>query len=226
MINQKPPLIIAYRRVTLINNNLINVGKEIEAELIKIRNSVNAPIGDCTIKPIVDEPYITGRKLKELASSNPDEPIIIEGEYTFVYIRDHAFYNREYHDQEVSLHSNRCFVDGNKIHFYLCQTIKATKKERFDDRYNKIIRINNIRQIDLSDATINTRLPWCKFCIKKFINNGGLWNENNPINRAKIAEYGDMKKIFNCVKLYHKNKDDLSAIQLIQDFYYATKEKR
>lgn len=174
------------------------IGKEIERDLIKIRESVGAPIDEY-------EPYIeiTGAELIDLATRHPGEPIIIGDKFYTAYIKDNYHHNILSHNEEINNPANtsRCFVSGKKVHFYYCSTLIYMARRGRDDRYRAPHKTQNTQIIDLSDKKdLETRLAWCKNCIKT------LYNKENPrvrYNLGEVARNGDAKELMNRVKAHY-----------------------
>ncbi len=177
-------------------------GKKIEAELIAIRKSVGAELGEFNI---VHRAFvIKDEELQERAQLNPGKPIIIDGEYHHVYIKDHSYYDKSQHDQEVKKNSAHCFTSGNKVHFYYCETLSDMEDGgKYEARYRATRKISNSKIIDLRGAeNVKTRLAWCQNCLHRIFPGGGF-------DRKKIAQNGDAQKLMAAVKAYHDGKKDL-----------------
>jgi len=199
-------------------------GKKIEKRLVKIRESTGAPVADYSVAP--GEIDILGTDLEKLAKSNPEEPIFLNGEYNVVYIKDHSFHGFKDHDNEVNKHPNRCFVRGNKVHFYYCATIRKMTENGKKERYRRATFIgSNDRFIDLRNAqNVNTRLAWCKHCIVILGRKGGIrpWILWRGKNKSRMAEYGDASDLTECVKMLHIDGNTREATQRTENFFDNT----
>ena len=187
------------------------VGQKITAQLIAIRESVGAPLGDYAAKKDTIK-IITGGDLQDLAIANPDKPIIINGKLHLVHIKDHLFYYKRDHDAEVA-QPHRCFQNGRKVHFYQCHTLRTMKNQGREDRYYRNSRISNISQIDLADEKdVGTRLLWCKNCISVLFRTARQWG----LNKKEIAMYGDARQLMDCVESLHRG--DTDAMEKTRNF--------
>lgn len=186
---------------------LEHAGKSVESKLIRIRENIGAPIGEYSVSPVK---FIRGRELEERAKNNPGEPIIINGEFYLEYINDNS-YNRNKHRREVGDNGKGCFVSGNKVHFYYCETLVHMTNKGRGQRYCETSRVGNMQVIDLSpeEENIETRLAWCKNCIEILrqagkVSRGWKWR----LRRSRVAERADAVKFMRCVKLCYKNKPE------------------
>jgi len=206
-------------------SKLETAGEKTEKRLIEIRKSIGASIAGYSVTPV--EIDISGAEIADLAKSNPGEPIILNGEYSVVYIKDHNFHGfKTDHDNEVNKHPNRCFVRGNKAHFYYCITLRKMTENGKKKRYRRAIFIDSDdRLIDLRDAqNVNTRLAWCKHCIVILGRTGGVrkWILWRGKNKSRMAEYGDAKDLTECVKMLHIDGNTREATQRTQNFFVNT----
>ena len=207
--------------IIVSQNNLEYAGKKIEANLIQIRKSIGAHLGDYSVDP--ENIDITGEKLQKLAALSPGEPIIIDDRMHMAYIKDHEYHGfKRQHDEEVKKHNNLCFVRGNKVHFYYCTTLVNMSNNGLRGRYQAAGNTRNVRSIDLCDAkNVETRLAWCKHCIRILCNKGRV-----PIFRrilaykSRLAEYGDAREFMACVKALYDG--DANALQRTQDVFLRT----
>ena len=189
------------------------VGQKITAQLIAIRESVGAPLGDYTAEKSDIE--LTSREVERLAADNPGEPIIINDEFHLAHIKDHLFSFKREHDAEVALHPNKCYRSGKKVHFYFCRTLTSMKRAGREYRYRLGSKISNIKLIDLADEeNVGTRLLWCKNCITVLSDTARQYG----IDKDRIAEYGDARQLMDCVKSLHH--DDADALQKAHDFLH------
>ena len=187
------------------------VGQKITAQLIAIRESVGAPLGDYAAQKEAIK-FISGGDLQDLAIAHPDKPIIINGKFHFVHIKDHLFYYKQDHDAEVA-QPHRCFQRGRRVHFYRCSTLRNMKKQGRGDRYYHNSRISNISQIDLADEKdVRTRLLWCQNCISVLFRTARQWG----FNKKEIALYGDARQLMDCVESLHR--DDTDAMEKTRNF--------
>ena len=176
-------------------------GKKIEDGLIAIRKSVGAKLGEFNI--VHREFVMDAEEIQELEQLKPGDPIIINGEYHHVYIKDHSYYGKSEHDQEVKEHPAHCFTSGNKVHFYYCETLSDMRGRGGYDRYRATRKISNSKIIELRHAeNVKTRLAWCQNCLHRIFPGGGF-------DRRKIAQNGDAQKLMAAVKAYHDGKKDL-----------------
>ena len=178
-------------------DKLKDKGKEIEDGLIAIRKSVGAKLGEFNI--VHREFVIKDEELQERAQLNPGKPIIIDGEYHHVYIKDNSYYDKSQHDQDVKKNPAHCFTSGKKVHFYYCKTLSDMEDGgRYEARYRATRKISNSKIIDLRDAeNVKTRLAWCQFCLGIFPGCG------------VSAQNGDAQKLMAAVRAYHDGKEDL-----------------
>ena len=183
-------------------NKLKSIGKNIENQLIAIRESVGAELGEFNI--VHHEFVIDAEKLQEKAQLNPDNPIIINGEYHHVYIKDHCGILKSKHDQEVKENPAHCFfTSGHKVHFYYCETLSDMRGRGRYDRYRATRKISNSKIIDLKNAeNVKTRLAWCQNCLHRIFPGDGF-------DRRKMAQNGDAQKLMAAVRAYHDGKEDL-----------------
>ncbi len=202
-------------------DGLQRVGDKIELRLKEIRERVGAPISIYSVNPVNID--ISGQKLQELAEANPGKPIIRDGEYCIAYIKDHIYHGVKFdHDSDVREHPNRCFVRGNKVHFYYCSTLLEMTAKGRQSRYRQTSRIDNIRLIDLQDAKdVKTRLAWCKNCIKILQEQDISGAREAWRYRSQVAEYANARELIDCVKSYYNNEP--SATRRAQDFYESVK---
>lgn len=107
--------------------DLETVGHQIELRLVEIREQIGAQKSTHDVEHTDIE--IGGDQLHELAITDPGKPIIIEGQFHMAYIKDHSYHRLQDYKDEVKSHPNRCFVKGNKVHFYYCATL-VTMTER------------------------------------------------------------------------------------------------
>ena len=75
--------------IIVSQNNLEYAGKKIEENLIQIRKSIGAPLGDYSADS--ENIDITGDRLQKLAALSPGEPIIIDDKMHMAYIKDQIF---------------------------------------------------------------------------------------------------------------------------------------
>lgn len=195
--------------------NLEEAGKKIEEKLSKIRERLGVPPIKYSVGP--KEIEISGGDLAKDARTDPDKPIIREGEFHMAFIRDNSYYDSDTHDENIDDHPNQCFTKGNKVHFYHCTTLVDMQEQRRGSRYRVARKIENERIIDLDNKkNLRTRLALCKHCIKILCNNGDI----NSYPPDKIAGYGDAEELMVCVKAYYN--DGSSAIPKIQSFIENT----
>ena len=194
-------------------DELRNIGNEIESKLIEIRKRIKAPLIDYSIN--YTEIDITGEKLQKLAAANPGEPIIIENQFSFAYIKDNTWHKKYDYDIQVNNHPNQCFIMGKKVHFYYCCTLIKMSESGRRDRYRAYYKSRNKILIDLHDENdVETRLAFCKNCIMVLCqksNQAGV----SPEFKANIAEYGNAKDLMSCVKAHYKNNPE--AAEKTQD---------
>ena len=181
-------------------DKLKSIGKNIENTLIAIRESVGAELGEFVPGAFT----VVGKKVPSIV--HPGEPIFIDGQYYLVYIKDHTYQGfKSEHDRDVEKNSAHCFIRGNKVHFYGCQTLMNMKPHEREARYRFDPEIGNSKIIDLRDAeNVKTRLAWCKNCLKIFPGKG-LWY---ILNKDIMAQNGDAKKLIAAVRAYHKESKD------------------
>ena len=201
-------------------DKLKNIGKTVEVELIRIRDSINAPLGNFAFTP--KEIDLLGKRLEALAVANPGEPIIIGGRFWFAYIKDHNYHGYQYqHDNEVNNAPNHCFESGNKVHFYYCPTLVSMTETGRRGRYRATQNKTNRRLIDLRNAQdVETRLPWCKHCIVILCNKGRMNGRRlKPSFKSKVAAYGDARELMDCVTAHHRDGDNQRTIEMVQGVF-------
>ena len=180
-------------------DKLKSIGENIENQLIAIRDSVGAELGEFVTGAFT----VDGKKVPSIV--RPGKPISIGGQYYLVYIKDHNYHGfKSEHDRDVEKNSSHCFTRGNKVHFYGCQTLMNMKPHEREARYRFTPEISNSKIIDLRNAeNVKTRLAWCKNCLKIFPGKG-LWY---ILNKDIMAQNGDAKKLMAAVMAYdEKNK--------------------
>ena len=185
-----------------INLDKLNAaGAKITAKLDRIRESVDAPLGDYETKNAPIE--ITGEKLHELAAANPGKPIIIGVKLHLAYIKDHT--NPYYHGKEeraANTAENGCYYGGNRIHFYYCQHLQRIAFQGRQHRYRQTPAIESTQTVDFPEAKdARIHLAWCQFCIREFQKIGRRvpdtvkdqeWLYDEP---AQVAKYGGAKTL-------------------------------
>ena len=181
---------------------LEDLGKKIENKLIAIRESVGAELGEFNI--VHREFVMDAEEIQELEQLKPGDPIIINGEYHHVYIKDHIYHGlKSNHDQEVKENPAHCFTRGYKVHFYDCEILSDMRAKGTYDRYRATRRISNFKIIDLKDAeNVKTRLAWCQFCL-------GIFPGCGESAIREMAKNGDAQKLMAAVRAYHDGKEDL-----------------
>lgn len=132
---------------------------------------------------------------------NEGKPIIFDGRYGVLYIKDHSYHrDKKSYLMYIEKTPNGCFSDGRKVHFIWCQTLTSFEDVERSARYRQQPLMRDTRPIDLSDkqSNIETRLAWCKNCINKMSED--VLKEVMPIPKDKIAEHGKARDIHNCLK--------------------------
>lgn len=197
--------------------NLQTIGEIIEQEMTEILKGIGGSPGKCEIDIADLADYGSVEDVWTEAREKPWEPFIVNGEYMILYIKDHSFKGyKDSHDIEVHKHLNRCYVSGNKKHFYRCTTLQTMPKERraaryFQDRLDKYTRLIDLRD----ERNVRTKLAWCKHCIGR-LSKGVLWQWLSSDNKSRIAEYGRPGDIVRCVKLKvdntHESREEVREI--------------
>ncbi len=176
------------------DDGLERVGKEIEAQLEEIRVRVRAPLGDPPTMRSID---VLGGWIED--NIKPGDPIIIKGKFHLVYIKDHSYQGfKRYHDSKVASHPNKCFVAGNRVHFYSCPTFRHMSDIGRRSRYCAARQVSSTQPIDLKDAeNIKTRLLFCWHCIAILDAKVDGWGA--ILRRGHVARYADARKLMDCV---------------------------
>lgn len=191
-------------------NELEFIGQQIHRKLEKIRKDIAAPLGDFSPADtmIID---VRGGVINDFAIKHPNQPIKIEDEYCFAYIKDHNFHEYDDYVTKISKHPIRCFVGGNKVHFYNCTTLINMANSGREARYCAMFEKINLRPIDLhGKSNEHTRLAWCKHCIKILGKNARISRFRILQGKNSIAEYGNATDIGHCVELYDKGEQNAS----------------
>ena len=187
-------------------SKLESVGEEIKNRLIDIRDRVGAQAG--TYNPVHKE-FITGKDLHELSLRCPGEPIIIDGEFYLVYIKDNRHLDFKEYEEDVKNNPTSCFVRGKKVHFYHCRTLTQMEERGRKRRYRQYMwkNDNHTRIIDLKDKDdVYTRLPWCQNCLSIFIKKDrSLLTKDIHI----MAQDYDTKKLMKSVMADYDNRHPL-----------------
>ena len=204
--------------------DLETVGNQIESRLVQIRERIGARTSTYDVKHTDIE--IGGDKLQELAIAHPGEPIIIEGRFHMAYIKDHSYHQLQDYEDRVKLHPNRCFVSGNKVHFYCCTTLVTMKDKGRKDRYRCAIKMDNKRLIDLRNSSdVYARLAYCKHCIAILRKAGRVSYWQYWPHRNTLAEWGDAKEYMDCVKKLHDGDEIRKAIDHTREVFKTTIER-
>ena len=206
-------------------DNLKTVGDQIESRLVEIRERIGAQPATYNVEP--EDIEIGGDEINELARANPGEPIIINGRFNMAYIKDHSFHRFEDYEVEMKSHPNYCFANGNKVHFYYCPTLVSMSARGRKNRYRCATAMINKRLIDLRDySDVDTRLAYCKHCIKILSKTGKAPRWQYWQHKDTFAEWGDATEYMKCVKELHSGKDIRMAIAHTRQVFEKTIEKK
>lgn len=194
-------------------DNINAAGRDVSIRLDAIRERIGASEGNIGNM----DNYITGGDLKDLAERYPDEPIIISGRCSRVYIRDHDSHYHDLGDAIESARRNGCYTDGKKVHFYYCRTLRTMEDRGRYDRYQ--IQPPNLWDeyyVDFhSRKNFPIRLPLCKNCVSVMANKSRYRTDREQ--REKIAWRGSARQCMDCVEALHKGESD--ARDRVRDFF-------
>ena len=194
-------------------------GEEVSQRLDAIRERIGASTGNIDLQG----GYISGQVLKDRAKKRPDEPIIIGGVCSRVYIRDHAGggrFSRHIWDNKAKdiVRKNGCYTPGKKVHFYYCKTLQdMSDRGRFDRYQVQPPGQWNEYFVDFENQkSFLIRLAFCQNCIKVMEEKARTWCRHE--DREIIAWRGDARQFMDCVKALHQ--DDGDAQNRVRDFFH------
>lgn len=201
-------------------NKLSEAGKQIAERLARIRERVDASTVAFDINPKV----LLGEEFIKILENIPlGEPLIIDQQFNFAYIKDHTFHRHSYYQYMIRNAPNKCFLKGRKVHFYRCTTLSNMERINRSDRYcNTIALPNNNCEIDLRDKNdVLARLAWCQHCLEILLRDGVIIRPRQKNTFKSLIEQsatgGDWKKIRDCFKDY--NYDHKVKIEKIKEFF-------
>lgn len=200
---------------------LTGAGKRIADKLIKIREEIGVPTTPFSAKKQV----MSASQFRKISSKIPvGKLLVIDGKISMVYIKDHLFWSESEFLSYMRNAPNKCFMEGKRVHFYMCSTLKEMEKRGRSARYCIDENLDeNECEIDLKEKdNIAVRLGWCKNCLEILLNDGNVRYRNSQKrsiqHRASIN--GDSKEILDCITdCYHENDDRFGKIrQFFQPF--------
>ena len=203
-------------------------GKKITWKLDEIRTKLGVEPADFSLSKVTVED-LGGYDLINRIKENPRGVITTkDGKLAIAYIKNHT--NERYHskyDESIGRHSNRCYVDGYKIHFHKCKTLdKMERYDRYNERYEVTNRLEDEQPIELPPKadrrSENARLPICKFCLGDMIKYNFEF-PNTSENRNMLAEYGGINKLMCCVRLWSRDAPEFD--NELKEFIQETKER-
>lgn len=193
-------------------------GRKILEVLTEIRERVRAP----KIEFDIHKQVMSSAQFLKISKKIPvGQPLIINGRFSFVYIKDHLFWSTLDFKEKMLNAPNQCFMDGKRVHFYMCPTLKTMENKGRSERYCHTTHLReNKCEIDLKGQNdVAVRLGWCQNCLYILLRDGNVPYKRGARTfiqyRASVG--GDSVKIMGCVKGHHRKNDD--RIEKIRKFF-------
>ena len=213
-------------------DKLKEAGKKITWKLDEIRTKLGVEPADFSLTPIIVETHTT-KGIIDRARGNKHRLITTqEGKLGIAYIKNHTGWRHDDYDEKVAKHLNRCYAEGNKMHFHTCRHLTyMDKHDRYDENYDVTNWFSDKQVIDLppmkNPRVESTRLAFCRYCIGYLINQVPKL-ENTREKREILAQYRDVEKMMYCIQLMFEDKPEFESEleQLIEETVRFSERKK